>query len=100
MKITQPAKSVDVCDRCENEGYLQACVVCGAQFCLRCQTTMAGCWVQPKVCMACAKRGDVRAIVAAAADEMTPIINKRREDLARLGADSTEGTEAADSKTV
>lgn len=34
MKQTIPAKTVEVCDLCHREAYLQSCAACGRQFCL------------------------------------------------------------------
>lgn len=84
MKVTIPEKEVEICDFCRREGTLQECPVCGKSYCLICHGTIPGCWVGPHVCKECAKREDVRRVVGRYADQLTPILKKRKTALKRL----------------
>lgn len=89
MKITQPAKEIEVCDRCRSDGYLQQCIVCGKMYCLTCKALIMGCWVEPNVGKCCQDREDVLEIVARFSEQITPIIRARSEALKALNANAT-----------
>ena len=96
MKVKQPAREVDVCDRCHREGFLQECHVCGAQFCLTCRGIMAGCWVSPDVCRDCSKRPDVQDVVERHTAQIAPIIKARTGELQALPAELPKEGESDD----
>ena len=77
-------REVEVCDRCRREGYLQECLACGAMFCLTCNTTILGCWVRPKVCRNCGTHPKVKEICDRHAALITPILEKRADELSAL----------------
>lgn len=83
-KITVPEKEVEVCDRCENDGFLQTCIVCGDRYCLGCQGHVGGSWHGPDLCRQCAHRDDVIDLVQQYARQMTPIFQKRDAALKRM----------------
>ena len=89
MIITRPATTDEVCDFCQNGGYLQTCLVCGKRYCLTHQSLISGCWVQLNVCRDCSKREDVCRIVHDYAAKITPIIKHRSAALERLQAKVT-----------
>ena len=84
MRITKPEREIEVCDRCQREGFLKTCPVCGAQFCLSCEGHVAMCWVSLGVCRACGGRKDVLALAARYAAKITPIIRARLAALEAL----------------
>lgn len=84
MKITEPAREVDVCDLCRSHSYLQDCDVCGKQFCLSCEGTVPQSWGFTQICRGCAERDDVKAICERYAEQLTPIYARRRSALKRL----------------
>jgi hypothetical protein len=77
-------KTIEVCDYCSSDGYLQECIVCQKMYCLTCQCIIAGCWVSPNVCKKCDDRDDVKAVCAKYADKMTPIVRARDKALSNL----------------
>ena len=85
MKTTIPERTVEVCDRCRREGYLQTCEVCGAKFCLTCQGIVGQCWGFTELCRECAHRDDVKELCHFYAKQLTPIFKRRHEALVRLG---------------
>ena len=85
MKITQPKREIEVCDHCHREGFLTRCWVCGGQYCLTCDGTVARSWGFTDLCRACAKREDVVEVCRRYADQLTPIYQCRRKALIRLG---------------
>lgn len=84
MKVTRPEETVQVCDFCERDGYLERCLVCGKEYCLTCRGIITGCWVQPRVCRECCRREDVSRLVAEYAGKITPIIEARHEALSAM----------------
>lgn len=84
MKVKVPAKTVEVCDFCNGEGFLQKCLCCSKQYCLTCDGTIGGCWVSPDVCKSCADLDSVRKVVANYADQITPIVKRRDAALRKL----------------
>ena len=84
MKTTVPAKEIEVCDFCHRDGYLQNCWVCGRQFCLSDEGTVAGSFGFTKVCRACSLRDDVGLVCDKFAKLIAPILRKRDAALQRL----------------
>lgn len=78
-------KTVEACDFCEREGYLQTCVACRKRYCLSCHGIVPGCWVAPNLCGTCDERTDVREVVKRHAEKITPIVAQRDKELGRLG---------------
>ncbi len=85
MKITRPAQTVEVCDICRvSSRFLQTCDVCGNQFCLSCEGTVAASWGFTRICRDCAKADVVRAVCAKFAKRLTPIYRAREKALRKL----------------
>lgn len=84
MKIKIPATEREVCDICQHGTPYHECNVCGVMYCLSCNITISGCWIQPKVCPKCQEREDVMDIVRKFADKITPIIRMRTKKLSEL----------------
>ena len=84
MRVKVPAMETVVCDYCHRSGYLETCPVCKKEFCISCKGMMFGCFVNPDVCDTCSKREDVKAVIAQAAKNIAPIIQKRSQDLNEL----------------
>ena len=91
MEVTKPARTVEVCDFCQREGYLQPCDVCGRMFCLTHKGTVAGSWGFTTLCTECAGREDVGIVCAEYAKRLTPIFEERRIALRALRVE--EGAE-------
>lgn len=70
-------KTVEVCDFCGRDGYLQTCIRCGRRYCLTDHAIVAGCWVKPDVCRDCGGDEVVKEICRKYADLITPILKKR-----------------------
>lgn len=86
MKVKKPATEVEVCDTCQNEGFLQTCLVCGGRYCLTCDGVVMGCWVKADLCRECAKRKDVKKIMENYAAKITPVVQRRTAALKSLRA--------------
>ncbi len=84
MKMKTPAKEVEVCDFCRQEGYLTECHVCGRQFCLVDDGTVAGSFGFTKLCRECSGRDDVRSICTRHAEKLAPIYAARDNELKKL----------------
>jgi len=85
MKTTIPKRSIEVCDFCQHDGYLQRCDVCIRSFCLAHKGTVWQSWGFTQVCWECAQRDDVQAICDRYAKQVTPVFRKRNAALKRLG---------------
>jgi hypothetical protein len=80
-----PERSEDFCDVCgTGDGYLQKCIVCGADYCLVCHGNVMGCVHAPDVCRPCAGREDVNKACARWAEKLWLLIKKRNAALKRL----------------
>ncbi len=90
MKVKKPAVEVEVCDRCQREGYLQTCLVCGERYCLTCQGLVAGCMVETNLCRKCTKREDVRKVTDRYAAKIRPVVKRRDAALKGLPAHPEE----------
>ena len=86
MKLKIPAQVKEVCDFCQRDGVLRTCLVCGKEFCLSCQSMIAGCMVRPKICKECDDRKDVQAIVSRYGWKISAVRDKRDAELRRLAA--------------
>lgn len=75
-------KTVEVCDFCHCEGYLQECIRCHKMFCLTDNAIVPGCWVSPTVCRKCGESDEVKSICDKYADKITPLIRKRNDEIA------------------
>lgn len=84
MATVEINKTVEVCDLCGREAYLQTCLCCQRRFCLTCDCTIYGCIVGPTVCKSCGKTDAVRAVCARYAEELVPILKRRNVDLKKL----------------
>lgn len=84
MKTTIPEKTVDVCDFCHREGYLETCDVCGRQFCLIDNGIVAGSYGSMDICKECARRDDVHKVCERYAKQLKPIYKRRMTALRRL----------------
>lgn len=85
MEITIPEKTQHVCDSCHRDGFLETCHVCGQEFCLTCQGTVAASWGFTTLCRVCSGRDDVEKICERFAKKMTPLFKSRDAALKRLG---------------
>ena len=85
MRVLKPSDMVDVCDFCKREGFLVTCDVCEREFCLTCEGTVGQSWGFTRLCRECASREDVQEICRKYADQLTPIYQKRKAALKRLG---------------
>lgn len=85
MKIKIPAKTVEACDICKDTtSILTTCLVCGKEYCLRCQSYLPGCMIRPDVCKGCDDREDVKKIVARYSIDFVRICKLRTKALTRL----------------
>lgn len=84
MKITKPAVTIEVCDYCESDGFLQVCDSCGGKYCLLCQGIIGGCMVSIDVCSKCGSEDKVLDVAEKYAKKIIPIIHKRTQELKKL----------------
>lgn len=84
MKITRPAKEVEVCDFCQSDSYLQECHVCHKKYCLVHDGLVAGSFGFTTICRDCARRVDVHVVCEKYAKRLAPIYKARNEALKRL----------------
>ncbi len=84
MKKTIPKKTVNVCDFCQHEGFLETCHVCGRQFCLSHQGIVGQSWGYTTLCHKCSERDDVQDVCCRYAKQLTPLFAERDDRLKRL----------------
>jgi hypothetical protein len=84
MKRTIPERTIEVCDSCGREGYLQTCVACGGKYCLTDDGIVPGSFGFVDVCRDCGKRDDVRAICDRYSKKLAPIFRARQLALGKL----------------
>lgn len=84
MKTTHPAREVEVCDFCRREGFLTECDVCGRQYCLTDEGTVAGSYGFTNVCRDCSRQQRVQEICDKYAVHLRPIFQQRDAALKRL----------------
>lgn len=85
MKVTVPEKTVEVCDCCNREGFLQTCEVCQIAYCLTCEGLVIGSGGFTRLCRKCSERDEVKALCERYAEQLRPIYRKRSAALKRLG---------------
>lgn len=85
MRVKQPAKTLEVCDRClVNSHGLRECHACGKLFCPTCEGVVQGSWGFTQLCRVCSGRPDVLAVCDEAAKRLTPIFLDRDATLKKL----------------
>lgn len=84
MKVTIPEREIEVCDRCNKEGFLDRCHVCGDTYCLTCEGTVAGSGGFTTLCRKCAERDDVKSICDEFARQLSVIYDRRQKKLQSL----------------
>lgn len=84
MKKRIPAQTLEVCDFCHSDGYLQECWVCSRQFCLVHQGTVAGSYGFTRLCPECSSRDDVKAICDKWAKKLQRLFGQRDGELQAL----------------
>lgn len=85
MKQKVPARTVEVCDTCGRDGYMQKCTLCRGDYCLTCRAIIVGCIVEVPVCRKCGSRDDVKSIVDKYAAMIEPVIRKRNKSISQIG---------------
>jgi len=90
------AVEVFVCDICGGDSGLGniggVCLVCGAEFCQQCRTSVSGCyeWSKARICEECGRRMDVMEIVRGAAFNVAELVRKRDDALKKLDERETK----------
>ena len=84
MKCKVPAREIKVCDFCRLEGFLEACCVCGKEYCLTCHGIVAGSYGFHKLCRECACLTAVQQVCDRYAKKMALLFAARDKALARL----------------
>jgi hypothetical protein len=56
-------KTVEVCDFCEKEGWLQTCVVCRRKYCILHKAVIIGDVFSQQICKGCENREDIKKII-------------------------------------
>ncbi len=84
MKIDKPAESVEVCDFCHRESFLEVCDVCGKSFCYICTGIVIQSWGFTNLCRECCRRDDVKEVCAIYSRLLTPIFKRRNVALRKL----------------
>ena len=82
MKVTVPAKEVELCDVCRREvAFLDTCLYCGNRYCLTCAAVIAGCIHSVRVCRRCENNETVLAIVSKHATPIKVAIATRDHEI-------------------
>ena len=86
---TIPEQTVEVCDTCGRDGFLETCITCGDKYCVIHNSIISGCYVSVDCCSECGNREDVREIVSKHAIDLKKIKFKRDEELSKLNTNNS-----------
>lgn len=84
MKRRIPAQTVEVCDICGRDGYLQTCLACGGRYCLLHNAYISGCIHSCDVCRKCSDDKRVIAVARKFAPRITRILKLRDAEFKAL----------------